>query len=66
MTTLTNEEARKQECPIMTYCINEQGVIQDREQPFYVQARCKGSDCKMAWRWEYGYRKGYCGIAGKP
>lgn len=62
---LTEEEARKQICPFIRYCINEDAVMQHRAQPLYVQQSCQASDCKMAWRW-VGHERGYCGIAGKP
>jgi hypothetical protein len=75
MMLLTDEEARKQPCPFFRYCYNEQGVIQDKDAALYVHDNCKGSDCKIAWRWEKAPTQaqelgnaplGYCGIAGRP
>ena len=70
MTLLTDKQAREQTCPLIRYCINEAGVIQDREAAIYVQQRCQGSDCKMGWRWaqpaRFADRFGYCGAFGEP
>ena len=73
---LTEDEARKETCPFIRYCMNEVGVLQDREAPIYANQLCQASDCKIAWRWEFGLvdadfaevdqvPRGYCGIAGK-
>jgi len=71
MSYLTEEEARKQVCPLMTYCVNEIDVSQWGKTPIMVNQNCQASACKMAWRWNYnspppGAMKGYCGIAGRP
>lgn len=67
-------DARKMECPVKTYCVNEVGVIQDRDAAIYYQQHCVGSDC-IAWRTRFRhdsgqsyYRagEGYCGLAGQP
>lgn len=76
---LTEEEARTKVCPTRRYCINENGVIQDRESAIYVAELCQGSRC-IAWRWRREHRlsggggeweplpatHGYCGLAGRP
>lgn len=47
---MTEEEARRKECPVRTYCVNEDGVIHTGQSPLYAQAPCRGSDC-ILWRW---------------
>jgi hypothetical protein len=76
MTWVTEVTAKAQICPHIRYCVNEVGVIQNREPPIYVHQNCQGSVCVMAWRWEPRLRismhaddlprAGYCGISGKP
>lgn len=46
---MTEDEAKTKTCPTISYCVNELGVIQDRDAPLYAQATCIGSAC-MAWR----------------
>jgi hypothetical protein len=48
---LTEEDARRELCPHITYCINERSVIQDRASAIYQHQNCQASDCRMAWRW---------------
>ena len=55
MDTVTEAEAAKKTCPHMTYCVNEQGVIADGNQPIHGQSQCIGSAC-MAWRWGNKFR----------
>ena len=72
---LTEEQARKETCPFIRYCINEIDVMQDSRSPIYVHQNCQASDCKMAWRKSQEYQTddegfasyfGYCGLAGRP
>jgi hypothetical protein len=78
---LTDEEARREVCPHMTWMVNESDVINFKVSPIYAQQSCRGSDCKMAWRWKSPQAtfpngaidffreqtpRGYCGLAGKP
>lgn len=49
---LTEEEARKQVCPLIRYCVNEIAVVNDREPAIYVHQACQASDCKIGWRWD--------------
>lgn len=49
MTLLTIEEARQKPCPFFRYCINETGVIQDRDSAIYVHQNCMTAEC-IAWR----------------
>lgn len=67
----TEEEAKQLPCPFFRYCVNEVGVIQDRDPVIYVHQQCMASAC-IAWRSTitgggYGGREvGWCGIAGRP
>jgi hypothetical protein len=71
---LTEEEARKQVCPLIRYCANEADVIGGDASAIYHQQNCQASDCKIGWRWHLGrvyepiqaLRRGYCGAFGKP
>jgi len=64
---LTEEEARKQACPLIRYCVNEDSVVQNNLQPLYVHQLCQGSDCKIGWRWASNRaERGYCGAFGRP
>jgi hypothetical protein len=49
---LTEEEARKNVCPLIKYCINEPDVIGDGRPALYVHQNCQASDCKIGWRWD--------------
>lgn len=71
---MTEDQAKTKTCPTIRYCVNESGVIQDRESAIYVHQLCQGSDC-IAWRdifhHDNGQRfyrpgSGYCGLAGEP
>ena len=64
---LTDEEARKQICPFIRYCVNPGDVIAFGYHPIYDNQLCQGLDCKMAWRIRHTNSVyGYCGIVGKP
>jgi hypothetical protein len=67
-------QALGMECPVKTYCINQEGVIQDKAPAIYVHQLCQGPQC-IAWRWAFrhddGRRyykngEGFCGLAGVP
>lgn len=65
---LTEEAARKIDCPMFKYVVNETDVVQDGRAPIYVHESCRGSGCIM-WRWGYTGNDrysgaGYCGMAG--
>lgn len=65
---LTEEAAKKIDCPMFRYAYNEAEVIQDGRAPIYVHQSCRASDCIM-WRWGYTGNDrysgaGYCGMAG--
>lgn len=70
MTYLTEDEARREACPLIRYCYNEAHVIQDGAQAIYVHQNCQGSDCKIGWRWrperDGARRVGFCGAFGRP
>ena len=54
MTLLTEEEARKETCPVIRFCVNEREAVHafgHAPPPIYVHQNCKASECKMAWRW---------------
>lgn len=51
MSAFTEEEARNKTCPMMTYCANESGVINDKSSAIYYPNSCAASSC-MAWRWQ--------------
>lgn len=48
---LTENEARQNTCPLIRYCVNESAVIQDDAAAIYVHADCRGSECRVGWRW---------------
>jgi hypothetical protein len=72
---MTENDAKGKLCPFMTYCVNENAVIQNGHHPIYAQARCQGSEC-MSWDTaprasftSMGHRiehVGYCRRLGKP
>jgi hypothetical protein len=47
---MTDEEASKEICPFIRFCVNEVDVIQDGRAPIYVHQNCQGSACRTAWR----------------
>lgn len=49
---LTEEAARKEICPFIRYCMNENDVIQDGRAAIYTHQLCQASACKMGWRWD--------------
>lgn len=50
---LTEAQAATFECPHIRYCVNELGVIQDRDAPIYAHQKCQASRC-ISWRWNIG------------
>ncbi len=46
---LTEEEAKTKRCPVMRHCVNDRGVIQDKDAPIYEHGTCIASQC-AAWR----------------
>jgi hypothetical protein len=63
---VTEKEAAKIGCPLLTLAFGYQGRFTEAD---YV--RCQGSRC-MLWRWQAeqpspeAERKGFCGLAGQP
>ena len=70
---LTPEQARKETCPLIRYCINYAHVVNDGASAVHEHGNCNGPDCKVGWRWATppGETKetgglGYCGAFGRP
>lgn len=69
---VSEEEARESICPLMMRCDNREDVHTRGEPAILVHDTCKGSDCKMGWRWARTIigtqhkKLGYCGYANVP
>lgn len=69
MALLTEEEARGQVCPLITFCVNEVDVIRQRDAAIHVHQNCQASACRIGWRWGPGGPEcgmGFCGAFGAP
>jgi hypothetical protein len=75
MTAMTPEEASKQTCPLIRYCINPHAVMQDGAAAIHEHQPCQGPACKVGWRWMLdgptpgsinNDHRGYCGAFGRP
>ena len=49
---MTEEEARKQTCPLIRFCVNDSDVLQHGCSAIHVHQTCQASDCKVGWRWQ--------------
>jgi hypothetical protein len=48
---LTPDETRKQTCPLIRYCVNQDAVIQNGASAMHEHQACQGPDCRIGWRW---------------
>ena len=60
---LTEEDAKKKCCPVMTRVDKNEPIVSDKI------IKCITSNCIM-WRWKHSMREphsqGYCGLVSKP
>ena len=63
---LTDKQARENICPLIRYCVNQTGVVQDRDSAIYEHAPCQGSECSIGWRWAESERAARYRIPGDP
>lgn len=69
MALLTEEEARGQVCPLITFCANEENVVRQRDAAIHAHQNCQASACRIGWRWGPAGEKagvGFCGAFGEP
>ena len=75
---VTEEEAKKKRCPIMSARRYSEESIANTTYLKPIYLKCEASEC-MAWRWSKKTaelmvltdvpekdRRGYCGLAGNP